>query len=346
MAPTETAAPRASLDHVSAAAPGPGRWRDLVCRTPLIHSRVLSEALGTRVLLKLDALQPSGSFKDRGMAYMCAELQKRGTEQLISSSGGNAGFAAATMGGMLGLKVRVIVPETTKQLMIDKIRGAGAEVQVHGANWNEADVLARSLVEANPSAAYVSPYDDPLLWTGHSSLVDELAEAGVRPGAIVASVGGGGLLNGLYLGLQRHGWEDVRLVTAETDGANCFAAARAAGVPTRLPAIASVATSLGALECSPTSLELAAAHCGGTDSCAVSDAEAVGACADFLRDHRLLVEPACGAALALLRAPRHRAVFAGLDSVVVVVCGGSGVSWEIMEEWRRAGLWSTQPPRA
>lgn len=326
----------------TSAAPTPGKWRDLLVRTPLIESQPLSEAIGTRVFLKLEALQPSGSFKDRGMAYMCAELQKRGTQQLISSSGGNAGFAAATMGGLLGMKVRVIVPETTKKIMLDKIRGAGADVKVHGANWNEADVLARSLVEADPSSAYVSPYDHPLLWSGHSTLVDELADAGVRPGAIVASVGGGGLLNGIYLGLQRNGWHDVRVVTAETDGANCFAAARAAGAPTRLDAITSVATSLGALECSPTSLELAAAHTGGTESCTVSDAEAVGACASFVRDHRLLVEPACGAALALLRAPRHREVLARHESVVVVVCGGSGVNWEIMEEWRSAGLWGAE----
>lgn len=69
----------------------------------------------------------------------------------------------------------------------------------------------RSPLPLHRSLQYVSPYDDPLLWEGHSTLVDELAASGIRPGAIVASVGGGGLLCGLYQGLKRHGWHDVRL---------------------------------------------------------------------------------------------------------------------------------------
>merc|ERR1712050_641362 len=98
-----------------------------------------------------------------------------------------------------------------------------------GENWNAADELARKYVDADPAAEYVPPYEHELIWQGHSSIIDELADAGVRPGAIVACVGGGGLLNGLLLGIRRHGWTDVPVVTAETDGANCFAAAMQAG---------------------------------------------------------------------------------------------------------------------
>ena len=140
------------------------------------------------MLLKMETNQPSGSFKDRGMAYMCSTLQARGATSLISSSGGNAGHAVATVGRQLGMAVRVIVPTTTKPLMVEKIKAQGAEVQVHGANWNEADALARELVEAAPEAEYIPPYENPLLWTGHSSLIDEVAAAGERPGAVVASV--------------------------------------------------------------------------------------------------------------------------------------------------------------
>ena len=333
----------------------------LAVRTPLLESAPLSAAAGTRVLLKLETVQPSGSFKDRGMAFMCHTLRERGATSLICSSGGNAGHAVAAMGRRLGMAVRVIVPTTTKPIMLEKIRAQGADVQVHGANWNEADELARELVGKDPSAEYIPPYEDPLLWEGHSSIVDELAEAGERPGAIVASVGGGGLLNGIYLGLRRHGWATpagadaasapaapeepgTRVVSAETDGANCFAAAVAAGAPTRLEAIRSVATSLGALQCSPTTLEEAART--RTHACTVSDVEAVEACAFLLDEHRILVEPACGAAVALLRAPRYRHLFAGHESVVVVVCGGSGVNWDIMDQWRQDGLWGSGELRA
>ena len=117
----------------------------LVFNTPLLESAPLSALVGTTVLLKLDALQPSGSFKDRGMAYMCNELKQNGATSLISSSGGNAGHAVAVVGRKLGMAVKVIVPETTKPIMLSKIRSQGAEVTVHGANWNEADELAREV---------------------------------------------------------------------------------------------------------------------------------------------------------------------------------------------------------
>ena len=337
------AARRRALGTVSsAAAPGTSvpMPAGLAVSTPLLESAPLSAAAGCRVLLKMETVQPSGSFKDRGMAYMCATLQERGARSLICSSGGNAGHAAAAMGRRLGMAVRVIVPTTTKKIMLDKIRAQGAEVTVHGENWNAADELARECVAADPAAEYIPPYEHPLLWEGHSSLVDELVGAGEVPGAIVASVGGGGLLNGLFLGLRRHGCA-TRVVSAETEGANCFAAAAAAGFqPTRLDGITSVATSLGALQCSPTTLELAQAH--PTDVCTVSDAEAVGACAFLLDEHRVLVEPACGAAVALLRASRYRALFERHESVVVVLCGGSGVNAEIMAQWRREGLWGAE----
>ena len=262
---------------------------------------------------------------------MCAALKGRGATSLICSSGGNAGHAVAAMGRRLGMRVRVIVPTTTKQIMLDKIAAQGAEVTVHGENWNAADELARELVAAEAAAEYIPPYEHELLWEGHSSLVDEILEAGERPGAIVASIGGGGLLNGVYRGLRRHGLDGTRVVSAETTGANCFAAAAAAGfAPTRLDAITSVATSLGALQCSPTTMALAQEH--PTDVCVVSDREAVEACAYALDEHRVLVEPACGAALALVRAERCRHLFARHESVVVVLCGGSGVNMAIMEQ--------------
>jgi len=269
------------------------------------------------------------------MAFMCATLQKRGVTDLISSSGGNAGLAASAAGRKLGMRVRVIVPETTKKIMLDKIKAEGAEVEVHGANWNAADERARQLVAESDHAAYVPPYEDPLLWEGHSSLVDELAMAGVKPDAIVLSVGGGGLLCGVIIGLQRHGWDDVTVLTAETEGAACFARAHRAGSAVRLDGITSVATSLGALQASDTAIRLAQEH--PTWAYTVTDYEAVSACASLLDDHRVLVEPACGAALALLYSEKQRqaiAPFAG-KTVVVIVCGGGGVNADILDQWKR-----------
>ncbi|KAL1524820.1 hypothetical protein AB1Y20_019700 [Prymnesium parvum] len=310
---------------------------NMVCSTPVLESIPLSKAVGTKVLLKMETNQPSGSFKDRGMAYLCAQLKHSGVNSLICSSGGNAGHAVAAMGRALDMRVRVVVPRTTKPIMLDKIRAQGAEVTVHGANWNEADELARSMVAADADAEYIPPYEHPLLWEGHSSLVDELALAGIKPGAVVASVGGGGLLCGVILGLQRHGWNDVGVVAAETLGANCLASAVAAGEPVRLDSITSIATSLGALQCSPTAFRLSQEH--PTVCATVTDAQAVSACALLMNEHRVLVEPACGAAVAAVLDETQRARLSELESVLVVVCGGSGVDFSIMEQWKADGLW-------
>lgn len=322
---------------------------DLFAETPLIRSQPLSALVGKPVYLKLDAMQASGSFKDRGMAHLCATFQKEGTTELISSSGGNAGLAVATVGGRLGLDVSVIVPETTKPLVIAKLESLGAKVTIHGVNWNEADGLARETVDAKPDGAaeYVSPYDNPLLWTGHSSLVDEIAnqleaaEEGLSPGAIVVSVGGGGLLCGVLEGCARRKLS-TKVIASETDGASCFKQSWEAedGKPVTLPGIDSVATSLGATSCTPVALERARSHDGGFDATACTDEEAVDACVRFARDHRMLVEPACGAALAVAYSERLREKhLRDVDGPIVIeVCGGSGVDIDLLYGWKKEFL--------
>uniref|UniRef100_A0A448ZGG5 L-serine ammonia-lyase n=1 Tax=Pseudo-nitzschia multistriata TaxID=183589 RepID=A0A448ZGG5_9STRA len=276
------------------------------------------------------------------MAHLCATFQKAGTTELISSSGGNAGLAVATVGGRLGLDVSVIVPETTKPLVVAKLESLGAKVTIHGVNWNAADGLARERVDAKPvgAAEYVSPYDNPLLWTGHSTLVDEIAdqledEGGLSPGAIVVSVGGGGLLCGVLEGCARRKLS-TKVIASETDGASCFKQSWEDGTPVTLPGIDSIATSLGATSCTPVALERARSHDGGFDALACTDREAVDACVRFARDHRMLVEPACGAALAVAYSERLRDKYLGdVDGPVVIeVCGGSGVDIDLMQGWK------------
>lgn len=153
------------------------RSLNLFSTTPLILSAPLSRLCHPhKVYLKLDLLQPSGSFKDRGMAHLCTTVQKMHNNasssdttdrmKVISSSGGNAGLAVTTVARNIPqMDVSVIVPETTKPLVVDKLRSLGAEVTIHGKNWNEADALARQWVddakESGGGAVYVSPYDNP-----------------------------------------------------------------------------------------------------------------------------------------------------------------------------------------
>ncbi len=296
-------------------------------RTPLVESTALSARLGRPVWLKLEALQPTGSFKVRGVGRACERLVAAGATQLVSSSGGNAGLAVAHAGRLLGARVTVFVPSTTAAFMLDRMRAEGARIEVRGEVWDQAHAAALAFAEVE-GAGYVHPFDHPDVWAGNATLVDELE---ARPGAVVLSVGGGGLLCGVAHGLHRRGWADVPIVAAETSGAASFAAALRAGRPVSLDRIDSLATSLGARTVAAEALACAGRH--PIVPWIVPDSAAVDACWRFAADHRLLVEPACGAALSAVyqKAP----ALAGASSVLVVVCGGSGVNLDLLLRWQK-----------
>ncbi|MCJ8272115.1 MAG: pyridoxal-phosphate dependent enzyme, partial [Psychrosphaera sp.] len=217
---------------------------NLHINTPLIEAPGMSLSPNTKVWLKMDALQPSGSFKNRGVGLACQAHQARGATALVSSSGGNAGLAVAYSGRQLGMPVTVVVPESTKQRAIDLMNQQGAKVIITGKIWDEAHEHAMTLV--NDQTAYIHPFDDPLLWQGHASIIDEVVEAGVNPDAVVLSVGGGGLLCGVIEGLKRNGLNNTPVVAVETQGAHSLSTAMRAQQHIGIDNIDSIATSLGA----------------------------------------------------------------------------------------------------
>ncbi|PHV14391.1 serine dehydratase [Janthinobacterium sp. BJB303] len=295
--------------------------------TPLLNSRALSLLSERAIWLKLEALQPPGSFKIRGIGLACEEYARRGASRFISSSGGNAGIAVAYAGRQLGIPVVVVVPETTSERARALIVQEGAEVIVHGAAWQEANALAQAML--TPQDAFLHPFDDPLLWQGHAGMIDEVARAGLKPDAVVLSVGGGGLLAGVAEGLQRNGWDDVALVAVETQGAASLAAAVAAREHVVLPAVSSIATSLAARQVCAQAFAISQTR--PLHSVVVSDLAAVDACRRFIEDHRLVVEPACGAALAAVygKAP----ALAPYRNVLVIVCGGVTATTQQLDHW-------------
>ncbi|KAF8936940.1 hypothetical protein BGZ58_003497 [Dissophora ornata] len=309
--------------------------------TPLLHSTDLTRKTQTNVWLKLENLQPSGSFKIRGLGHMCQKaVLKYGAEtHLICSSGGNAGLAVAYAGRQLEVKATIVVPRSCSEFMMKKIRAEGAEVIVEGEAWDEADLLARSLVANDPNAAYIPPFDHPDIWEGNSTMVSELKAqlGGVVPDAIVCSVGGGGLMNGVILGCQAAGWDKVPVLAVETHGANSFQQSVLAGELITLPAITSIATSLGAKKASAKSLELSLVH--PVVPFAVSDAMAAGACLQFIDDHRFVVEPACGASLSIAYTPALLTnIFPNLShdsNIVFIVCGGSNINFDLLAEYKQ-----------
>jgi L-serine/L-threonine ammonia-lyase len=301
--------------------------KPLHIETPFFESRALTIGTGRTVWLKLEAMQPPGSFKIRGIGLACQEYVRRGAKRFISSSGGNAGIAVAYAGRNLSVQVVVVVPETTTDRAKALIKQEGAELVVHGSSWQEANALALSMVKE--SDAFLHPFDDPLIWKGHASLVDEVVRSGVKPDVVVLSVGGGGLLCGVAEGLHRNGWIDVPVIAVETEGADSLAQSVRAGYRVELPAITSIATSLGARRICEQAFSWSKVH--PIRSIVVLDRAAISACQRFLVDHRVVVEPACGASLAVVYdgAPELEE----FKSVLVVVCGGVTATVEQLREW-------------
>ena len=298
--------------------------------TPLIPSRKLSQLAGRGVWLKMEALQAPGSFKIRGVGHACVEYVNRGARRLVSSSGGNAGLAVAYAGRSMGVPVTVVVPQTASERAKELLQLEDAEVIVHGASWHEANELALSLV--GPTDAFLHPFDDPLLWEGHATVMDEVARAGLVPDAVVLSVGGGGLLCGVAEGLHRNGWSHIPIIAVETEGAASFRGAAEAGHAVQLDQINSLATSLGAKQVCDRAVKWYTKHT--IHSVLVSDKSAVGACERFLADHRVLVEPACGASLAL--AYENSTVLEPFKTVLIIVCGGATATADQLKQWAKS----------
>ena len=299
----------------------------LYVKTPLID---LNLDRGKTVCCKMEAYQPSGSFKLRGIENLMRCAISEGAEKFVSSSGGNAGLSAAYAGRKLAAKVTVVVPETTPSFIVKRLEGEGARAIVHGESWDESHTYALSLMERE-NAAYVPPFDHPKLWEGHATIVDELKEqCGVQPDLIVLSVGGGGLLCGVVEGLARNGWEDTPILAVETEGAASLYKSVEADTLITLDKIDSIATSLGAKRVAQQALAYAKEY--NVIPYLVTDEAAMRSCARFADASRTLVEPACGASLSVLYDdPRITDTY---RNIVVIVCGGAIVNLKKITEWR------------
>ncbi len=300
--------------------------------TPIFELPPSYSASGKRLLLKMDALQPSGSFKLRGIGLRCVRAVEAGAEELVCASGGNAGFSALYAARELGVSITIVVPETTAAEVRNAMTSRGATVHVHGAAFDDADAYARALCAERRSATYIHPFDDEVVWEGHATLIDEIVQAGATFDCVITSVGGGGLLAGIAMGLRRNGLSDVTIIAVETDGAASLAASVAAGRLVTLPGITSIASSLGARRVAQHALDLTSSQ--PVVCTTVSDAQAVAACLKFADAVRVLVEPACGAALAV--ADVHPELMERFTQPLIEVCGGIGTSFQRLQDWKRS----------
>lgn len=280
-------------------------------------------------------------------------------------------MAAVVAARDLGCACTVVVPLSTKPLMIEKLRAAGAtDVIQHGASWFEADAYLRENFIDNQDEAiargkknvYVPPFDHPDIWEGAASMVSEIAaqlppieEETDRPGfpadVIICSVGGGGLFNGIIRGLKDYPpslsasseaspEKKVQVLAVETKGADSLAHSLQHGSLQSLPGITSLATTLGALCVAPQTLQNAQSPPSHVEVKSVvgSDADAARGVVCLADELRLQVELACGISVGATAGGKLKDLVPDLrpeSRVVVIVCGGNYITAEMIAEYRR-----------
>lgn len=301
-----------------------------------------------RVFFKNEYEQPSGSFKLRGIGHLVGESVRIGREKyphkkmhVFASSGGNAGLAAAYSARHYGIPCTVIVPTVTKPEVIELLHSFGAVPIISGDNINEADKHCRLLLAAIDAekmhTIYCHPFDNPLIWEGHSEIINEIysenqlsSEECTKLKGVVCSVGGGGLYNGIINGLQMNRNNHTGVLLVETDQAPTLTSAVKAGEVVTLKSVKSLATSLACSYLAQESFDnFHNPNINKSYVESIDDMEAVKGSINYYNnfDGRI-VEPACGAAVATVfnqmhLLNKHLGHLNPDDIVVVVVCGGS-----------------------
>ena len=169
-------------------------------RTDLIESNVLSKRLGCRVLLKLENLQHTGSFKARGALNKLLSLtDEQRSCGITAASTGNHALAVAYAMKVTGTTGTLYMPTTAIQAKVDKLRDAGVQIQQIGEDPLESELKARDVAKEE-DMTYVSPYNDLQVMAGQGTVASEILEQEPGVDAIVVSVGGGGLIGGMAAG--------------------------------------------------------------------------------------------------------------------------------------------------
>lgn len=290
-------------------------------QTPLLPFLRPDLSVLPHTFVKMEAYQPCGSFKLRGIGAACTEYARRGKKHFYCPSGGNAGLAAAYAGRELGIPTTVVVPESSTAATVNRIQAFQAEVVQHGVDWNASYEWTLNAVENDPEGVLIHAFDDPLIWTGHATMIDECVAAGVRPDLVVLSVGGGGLMLGVLEGLARNGLSGCKVIAAETPGTCSLHRSAETGQHVTLDAIEGKATSLGARRVADKAFD--ALREWNIATVLVDEKDALEACHRFLRTHRVAVEVACGVALAIPQVCPE--LLEGCQQVIVVGCGGVAV---------------------
>ena len=291
-------------------------------RTPLLSSPVLNERIGTKVFLKPEMLQRTGSFKFRGAFNKLSSIPPgaRGGGVVAFSSGNHAqGVAAAAQ--ILNMRATIVMPADAPLSKRERTKGYGAEVVLYDRDREDREAIAGEIA-AKRGATLVPPYDDPKVIAGQGTVGREIAEdmaaLGLAPDIVVAPVSGGGLIAGVATAIKAR-YPQAVLISAEPEGFDDHARSLRSGK--REPHRAEGRTICDALMASiPGEITFAINSKLLTEGVTASDAEVAIAVGFAFRELKLVVEPGGAVGLAALLAGR---IECGGKNVVIVLSGGN-----------------------
>jgi threonine dehydratase len=295
-----------------------GRIRDRIYLSPCARSETLSRLTGTNGFLKLENLQMTGAYKERGalnkLLLLGATERERG---LIAASAGNHAQAVAYHAGRLGVRATIVMPETTPIMKVANTRAHGARIVLHGSNYDEAYAEARRL-EGVERLTFVHPFDDPDVIAGQGTVGLEIVEQVADVAAIVVPVGGGGLVSGVAAAVKALRPE-VRIVGVEAEVLPCFAAAMESGAPVTIEPANTVADGIAVKRAGDLTFQHVTRLVD--EIVTVSEEEIASAILYLLEKEKTVAEGAGAVAIAALLQRKAR----GLDgkTVVAIVSGGN-----------------------
>jgi threonine dehydratase len=294
------------------------RIADAVYYSPCPSSIPLSEITGMEIFCKLDNLQRTGSFKERGarnaLAQLSPDRQKRG---VIAASAGNHAQALAYQGRLLGIPATVVMPKFAPLVKISNCQQLGATVLLHGTDFDEARAHAHKIAEEK-GLAYINGYDDPAIIAGQGTMGLEIVEQIPKLEAVIIPVGGAGLLAGVSLAVKTLR-PTAKIIAVEAENVASYSAALEAGKPTKITMRPTLADGLAIPKVGTNAFEIARSLVDLTVT--VSEEEIALAILRLIELEKSVVEGAAATPLAACMCGKLKEL-AG-KRVVLLLCGGN-----------------------
>lgn len=289
-----------------------------VLYTPLVLSDSLSHLLGGRIYLKLESLQPGGSFKLRGatnaVGALTSEQRARG---VVAASSGNYGTALAIAASHAGIGATIVLPDNAPEVKVERIRRAGATIVRHGSHYGDSEIRAAELVEER-GLVLIHPFDDTQVVAGQGTIALELHNDAVEElDGVAVPVGGGGLVAGVALGLK-YTRPNVEVIGVEPAAAPSLTRALEMGTPVAIDPLPTCADGLSPRFTGDISCQVAAERI--RQVLLLSETELLEGVRYCFEELKLVVEPSGAAGVAALIAGK---LDAGGRCLAVIVSGSN-----------------------